>query len=119
MRSPARPSRLWLILASGVYAALLVLTRGFPTRRWDAGSFLTVVSRLVRGDSLYVDVLDNKDPLFYYSYAGALAIGDWRATFLLDVVWLAVAAASSFLLLRIDGASRLTAVVGFVAYPFC
>jgi hypothetical protein len=118
MRLPTQPLRLWLISASGVYAALLVLTRGFPTRRWDAGIFLSVGTRLVHGDSLYVDVLDNKDPLFYYSYAGALAIGDWRAPFLLDVVWLAVAAASAFLLLRTIGASRLTAAVGFIAYPF-
>jgi len=118
IRLPTQPSPLWLISASGLYAALLILTRGFPTRSWDAGIFLSVGGRLVEGDSLYVDVLDNKDPFFYYSYAGALLIGDWRAPFLLDVVWLSVAAASTFLLLRTLGASRLTAAVGFVAYPF-
>jgi hypothetical protein len=107
----------WLIFASGAYAALLVVIRGRPSLKSDAGIFLSVAGRLLDGDRLYVDVLDNKDPLFYYSHAAALAIGDWRAPFLLDVVWLAIAAGSTLLLLRAIGASRLAAAVGFVCLP--
>ncbi len=63
------------------------------------------------------DVLDDKDPLFFYSHAAALAVLGRRGPFLLDVVWLTVAAASTVLLLRAIGASWLTTAVGFVAYP--
>ena len=59
--------------ASGGYAALLVVVRGRPSLESDAGIFLSVAGRLLDGDRLYVDVLDNKDPLFYYSHAAALA----------------------------------------------
>lgn len=114
---PTFASRLWLLAASGVYAASLVATRGSPTREADAGIFLSVAGRLLHGDRLYVDVVDNKDPLFFYSYAAALAVGDWRTPFLLDLLWLAVAATSTVLLLRAIGASRLAAAVGFIAYP--
>jgi hypothetical protein len=106
-----------LISASGAFAALLVVIRGRPSLKSDAGIFLSVAGRLLDGDRLYVDVLDNKDPFFYYSHAAALALGDWRVPFLLDVVWLAIAAASTVLLLHAIGASRLTAAVGFVCLP--
>ena len=96
---------------------LLVVVRGRPSVESDSGIFLSVAERLLQGDRLYVDVVDNKDPLFYHAHAAALAIGDWRAPFLLDVIWLAVAAASTFLLLRALGSDRLTAVIGFVCFP--
>ena len=46
---------------------------------------------MLDGDRLYADVFDNKDPLFFYTYAGAFWIGDWRGPFLLDAIWLALA----------------------------
>lgn len=109
--------RLYLFSASAVYAALLVLLRGRPSLKSDAGVFLSVAGSMLHGDRLYVGVLDNKDPLFYYAHAGALAAFGWTGPFLLDVVWLAIAAASTLLLLRAVGASWMTAAVGFIAYP--
>ena len=109
--------RLYLFSASAVYGALLVLLRGRPSLKSDAGVFLSVAGSMLHGDRLYVGVLDNKDPLFYYAHAGALAAFGWTGPFLLDIVWLAIAAASTLLLLRAVGSSRLTAVVGFVVYP--
>ncbi len=109
--------RLYLFSASAVYGALLVLLRGRPSLKSDAGVFLSVAGSMLHGDRLYVGVLDNKDPLFYYAHAGALAAFGWTGPFLLDIVWLAIAAASTLLLLRAIGASRLTAVIGFLAYP--
>lgn len=103
--------------ASFAYAALLVLLRGRPYLETDTGIFLTVAGRMLDGDSLYVDVIDNKDPLFYYSYAAALASGDARAPFLLDVIWIAVAAISIVLLLRALGARPHTVAVGFICLP--
>jgi hypothetical protein len=58
-RLTEQASRLWLIPAGAAYAGLLVLTRGFPSRWWDAGVFLSVAGRLLDGDRLYTDVLDN------------------------------------------------------------
>lgn len=114
---PGFVKRLRLLSASGAYAVLLVVIRGNPSTGADAGVFLSVAGSLLRGDRLYVDILDNKDPLFFYSDAAALAALGWRGPFLLDVVWLTIAAASTVLLLRAIGASRLTAAIGFVAYP--
>jgi hypothetical protein len=109
--------RLYVFSASAVYAALLVLLRGRPSLKSDAGVFLSVAGSMLHGDRLYVGVLDNKDPLFYYAHAGALAAFGWTGPFLLDVLWLAIAAASTLLLLRAVGASWTVAAVGFVVYP--
>lgn len=96
---------------------VLVLLRGRPSIDSDSGIFLSVAARLLAGDRLYVDVWDNKDPLFYYTFAAALGAGGWRAPFLLDALWLAVAAGSAGLLLRALGSSRVTAGAGALSYP--
>jgi len=106
-----------LVAASLGYGALLVILRGAPSVRDDAGIFLSVAARLLDGDRLYADVYDNKDPLFFYVEAAALGVGGWRAPFALDVLWVAVAALSAAGLLRAIGAPRATAAVGFVCYP--
>jgi hypothetical protein len=95
----------------------LALTRGRPSTDSDAGIFLSVAARLLDGDRLYVDVWDNKDPLFFYTFAAALAGGDWRLPFVLDAVWLTVAGVGLYSLLRALGAGAPTASVGLVAYP--
>jgi hypothetical protein len=76
-----------------------------------------VAGRLLHGDRLYVDILDNKDPLFFYTDAGALWLFGWKGPFLLDIVWVALAAGSTLLLLRAIGTSWVTAAAGFIAYP--
>ncbi len=95
---------------------VLVLLRGRPSVESDAGIFLSVAGRLLAGDHLYRDVFDNKDPLFFYTFAAALA-GDWRLPFLLDALWLALGGAGIAALLRALGSSRLVAAIGLVAYP--
>jgi hypothetical protein len=124
VRSPAGATtlgsvrgRLCLFSASACYGALLTLLRGRPSLKSDAGVFLSVAGSMLHGDRLYVGVLDNKDPLFYYAHTGALAAFGWTGPFLLDILWLAIAAGSTLLLLRALGASWLTAVVGFLVYP--
>ena len=66
------------------YGLLLVLLRGEPSVASDQGVFLSVAARILDGDHLYAEVVDNKDPLFFYTYAAALAAGGWRGPFLLD-----------------------------------
>jgi hypothetical protein len=106
-----------LLSGSVAYAALLVLLRGRPSLKADAGVFLSVAGSILHGDRLYVGVLDNKDPLFFYAHAAALDVFGWTGPFLLDVLWIAIAAASTLLLMRAIGASWLTAAIGFVTYP--
>lgn len=103
--------------ASAAYGALLVILRGRPSVGVDAGVFLSVAGRLVHGDHLYSGVWDNKDPLFFYADSAALWVGGWKGPFLLDIIWVALAAASIVLLLRKLAAPPAARAAGFVAYP--
>jgi hypothetical protein len=96
---------------------ILLLVRGRPITYSDTGIFLTVAQEILNGGRLYVDVIDNKDPLFYYSQAVALATAGWRGPFLADALWLTIAGASSFVLLRLVTRSTPLAFLGLVLYP--
>ena len=108
-------------IGAGVFALLfglvLVLLRGDPFVASDQGVFLSVAARLLDGDRLYSEVFDNKDPLFFYTYAGALFVGGWRGPFLLDAIWLAVAGISAALLARELRAPRSVVVASLLVYP--
>jgi hypothetical protein len=95
----------------------LVLLRGEPSVASDQGVFLSVAARLLDGDHLYSQVVDNKDPLFLYTYAAALWIGGWRGPFLLDGIWLGLAALAVALLVRELRAPRAVVVASFLVYP--
>lgn len=105
----------------GAFALLLglalVLLRGDPFVASDQGVFLSVAARLLEGDRLYSEVFDNKDPLFFYTYAVALFLGGWRGPFLLDAVWLALAGISMALLARELRAPRSVVVASLLVYP--
>jgi hypothetical protein len=103
-----------LALAFGI---VLVLVRGEPTIGSDQGILLSVAGRILDGDDLYSEVIENKDPLVFYTFAGALWIGGWRGPFLLDGIWLAVAALGFALLLRELRLPRAAVVAGFFVYP--
>ena len=109
--------RLAVGVAALAYGVLLVLLRGEPSVASDQGVFLSVAARILEGDHLYSEVVDNKDPLFFYTYAAALAADGWRGPFLLDAVWLGVAALSMALLVRELRAPRAAVVASFLAYP--
>ncbi len=94
-----------------------MLLRGEPWIGGDPGVFLSVAGRLLEGDRLYADVFDNKDPLFYFTYAGALWLGGWRGPFMLDAVWLAVSSVSMALLIRELRAPQSAVIAGFFLYP--
>ena len=96
---------------------LLALLRGEPRWNGDQGVFLSIAARMLDGDRLYADVIDNKEPLFFYAHAGALWIGGWKAPAALDGLWLALAALSIGLLLDRLGAPGPAVVAGFVSYP--
>jgi hypothetical protein len=100
-----------------VLGLALVLLLGGPAGGSDQGVFLSVAARMLDGDVLYAEVVDNKDPLFFAAYAGALWVGGWRGPSLLDGLWFALAAFAFAGLLRELRAPRATVVVGFAVYP--
>jgi hypothetical protein len=100
-----------------LYGLVLVLLRGEPILASDQGVYLSVAARILDGDHLYSETIENKDPLFFYTYAAALWIGGWRGPYLLDGVWLALAGVSFALLLRELRVSRAGIVAGFLIYP--
>jgi hypothetical protein len=115
------PGVRWRWLAVGGLALVvgfaLVLFRGRPTLASDQGVYLSVAARILDGDHLYSQTIENKDPLFFYSYAAALWIGGWRGPFLLDGVWFALAAVGFGLLLRELRLQGPAIVAGFFVYP--
>ena len=100
-----------------LFSATLVILRGRPSIDDDAGIFLSVAARLVRGDHLYTSVWDNKAPLFYYAQALSVAVCGWRGPFLLDVLWLSLAATFMWSLLQALEVSFSTKLAGAIAYP--
>jgi hypothetical protein len=100
-----------------LYGLALVLTRGYPSATSDQGIFLSVAARVLDGDDLYAEVIENKDPLVFYSHAAAMWVGGWRGPFVLDGVWLAVAGLSFALLLRELRLPTAAVVAGFLVYP--
>lgn len=100
-----------------LYGLVLVLLRGEPILASDQGVYLSVAARMLDGDHLYSETIENKDPLFFYTYAAALWIGGWRGPYLLDGVWLGLAGLSFALLLRELHLPRTAVVAGFLIYP--
>jgi hypothetical protein len=100
-----------------VLAWAVTLPRLVPSTFGDHGTYVSVAERLLSGDRLYVDVWDNKDPLFYY----ALAIGRLvspLADVILEVLWVLGAGVSVLVLARAAGARRgLALVAGLGATP--
>jgi 4-amino-4-deoxy-L-arabinose transferase-like glycosyltransferase len=110
----------WIVAGAGalVFGVALALLRGAPVAASDQGVYLSIAARILDGDHLYADVVEPKDPLFFYTYAAALWVGDWRGPFLLDGVWLALAGLAFALLLRELRAPTSAVVTGFFVYPF-
>ena len=109
--------RLATVAVALLLGFLLVAFRGEPIATSDQGVFLSVAARMLDGDQLYSEVVDNKDPLFFYSYAGALWAGGWRGPFALEGLWLALAAIAIALTLYELRAPRAAVVTGFFLYP--
>ncbi|WP_344364913.1 hypothetical protein [Arthrobacter humicola] len=76
-----------------------LLPRIIPGTSSDRGIFVSVAERLLAGDTLYRDVWDNKDPLFYYSLALGRTISPY-ADILLELTWIVSAGTAVYVLAR-------------------
>ena len=96
---------------------VVLLWRVFPVPSGDFGVFSAVADRLNVGDRLYVDVWDNKDPVLYWLLASSRWIspfGPW----ILEILWLVVAATGAGLLARSAGLNlRASVLVGVAMTP--
>lgn len=106
-------------LTTGLVVSFWFVTiiRAIPVPKDDYGMFVTVAERLKAGDRLYVDVFENKDPFFHYVLALGRSVTPY-AGWLLEVLWLLVAAISAYVIAREAGiAFRTSVVVGFISVP--
>jgi hypothetical protein len=79
--------------------------------------FISVAERLRAGDRLYVDVYENKDPLFHYTLALGRSITPLAGWFI-EVGWIVVAAISVFSICRRLALNvRMSTFIAFVASP--
>ena len=107
----------WLTLALPL-AWLLVLVRAVPSPGWpDRGIFVSVAERLDAGDRLYVDVWDNKDPLFYLTLAAGRLVSPY-VDIVIELGWLVSASIAALVIATWLGLGRRWSVsVAFVAVP--
>jgi hypothetical protein len=95
----------------------LLAFKELPVRNGDYGMFISVAERLRAGDRLYVDVYENKDPLFHYTLALGRSVTPFAGWFL-EIGWILVACIAAYALSRRLGLSaRMSTLVGFVAGP--
>ncbi len=97
----------WVLLASKL----------IPVPVSDYGMFLSVAERLRAGDALYVDVFENKDPLFHYSLAASTYLGSF-GPWILQVAWVLLAGLAAFKLAgEVNLPVRSAFLIGFAFTP--
>lgn len=100
-----------------VIAWAVALPRLVPSTFGDHGTYASVAERLIAGDRLYVDVWDNKDPLFYYALALGRLVSP-LADVALEILWVVGAGVAVLVLALSAGADRrLSVVAGLGATP--
>ena len=114
-------------ISVGVFAAftwLLVAGMTFPRAITggvaDYGFFTAIAERLRAGDTLYVEVWDNKDPFVFYFLAVARNVGPNGVigAWLLELSWVVIASIALFVIAtRIAIPATLAVLVAFVLSP--
>lgn len=107
-REASRPRAVTVtsIALAAVLATALSAVRLVPSPQTDDhGTYASVAERLLSGDRLYVDVWDNKDPVFYY----VLALGRFvspLADYAVEILWALLACSAAWSLARTSGLGR-------------
>lgn len=96
---------------------VVTVSRVIPLRDGDRGVFASVAERVVAGDRLYVDVWDNKEPLFYLT----LSLGRTVSPFMdvaLELLWLLTGSYAAYAIARtFRDSARAALIVGFFITP--
>jgi hypothetical protein len=96
---------------------LYVAFRSIPFRDGDRGVFASMGERIAAGDILYVDVWDNKEPLFFLTI-GAGRLLSPTMDVILELAWIFMASLAIYQIMRKLQGSRLMAVLaGFGGTP--
>ena len=102
----------WILVALRTIPATLTIQLG------DRGIFVSVAERLLAGDRLYVDVWDNKDPLFFYIIAIGRLVSPWM-DIVIELGWIGVASTASTVIAKRLGVTHNNSVlVGWAGTPF-
>jgi hypothetical protein len=91
----------------GLFLALL---RVSFSQAEDMGLFMTVSGLLSKGYTLYEDIFDIKDPLFFYSNAVAINLFGLRGPFVFDAVLVALSTPLAYLLCRRLNYSKIVSI---------
>jgi len=109
-----------LIALTWIFVVLLTVPRAISRGVADYGFFTGMAERLRAGDTLYIEVWDNKDPLVFYTLAIARnlgpngVIGAW----ILEISWVLMAAIALYVIARFQSVQRpLAAYLGFGLGP--
>lgn len=116
--APSKKSPLALVLlACAILAtAYVLLLSVIPDRELDRGIFISTASRLLAGDTLYRDVYDNKEPLFYYLVAGEVYLGKWSEPFV-ELILIGTIIGTAYWVGRKLGPRPMAAATAFLPVP--
>lgn len=108
-------TRRWALGSAVAVTWLFLLVVTIPGTFSDQGIYASTAELMLRGHGLYVEVWDNKDPLFYYLNAMARA-GSPLLVIPLELGWLAIVSVSAWLLAEgLPAPGRLA--VAWIAVP--
>lgn len=94
-----------------------IILRAIPGRDGDRGVFASIAERIAAGDTLYVDVWDNKEPLFFLTLAAGRSISP-SMDVVIELAWIFLGSLAIFAISRNFKLSRLqSSLVGFVGTP--
>ena len=109
-----------LIACTWAVVVLLTIPRAISRGVADYGFLTGIAERLRVGDVLYTQVWDNKDPLVYFSLTLARSLGPNGVfgAWILELLWVVLAAAAVYVIARFQGLSRtMSSYVGFGLTP--
>ncbi|MHB2166110.1 hypothetical protein [Alsobacter sp. R-9] len=87
-----------------------------PSTGGDRGIFVSVAQRLLAGDRLYIDVYDNKEPLFYY-FVATQRIGGGVSEFITELILFVTCSFIVNDMMKQAGLGSFRIIVAFAGVP--
>lgn len=96
---------------------IYVVFRSIPLRDGDRGVFASMAERIAAGDTLYVDVWDNKEPLFFLTLGAGRMLSP-AMDVAIELVWIVLASLAIFqVMIALNSSRFMAALVGFGGTP--